>query len=327
MAIAYNAGVTAGTRIGGTDYTAGNFKFIPTFWSAKFIEAFYNKTVFAAISNTDYQGEVSGMGDKVVIPLTPTVTISDYVIGTPLTYERPTISTIELTIDKAKHFAMKANDVERMQAKPAYVQKFSEAAAEQMKVAIDTSVLDALHTTAAAANVGATAGKNSANINLGLATGGSTDAHSLAIGDGSGGTVDPYALLSRLANVLDEQNAPETGRWVVVSPAFRMAMQNSPKNIAFIQGNDQKLLRNGYVGTVDRFEVYLSNQLKVDTWNSKKVTHIIAGHRNALTFVSQMTKMETLRDQNDFGDLMRGLQVYGFKTIDPLMLTQASVRL
>lgn len=330
MAIAYNVGVTAGTRIGGTDYTAGNFKFIPTFWSAKFIEAFYNKTVFGEIANTNYQGEISGMGDKVVIPLTPSIAISDYTIGGTLSYERPAISTIELTIDKAKSFAFKANDVEKMQAKPAYVAKFSEAAGEQMKVAIDSQILAGstpLHTTAHADNVGDIAGAKSNSINLGLASGGTTDANSLLVGDGTSGTVDPYVILSRMATVLDEQNAPETDRWVVVPPLFRLWMHMSPKAIAFIQGSNEQLLRNGYIGQIDRFKVYLSNQLATSTWNSKTVTHIIAGHKSALTFASQMTKVETLRDQNDFGDLMRGLQVYGFKTIDPKMLTQASVRL
>lgn len=330
MAVAYDAGVTAGTKIGGTDYTAGNFKFIPTFWSAKFIEAFYNKTVFAEIANTNYQGEISSMGDKVVIPLTPSITISDYTIGGTLSYERPAISTIELTIDKAKSFSFKVNDVERMQAKPAYVSKFSEVAGEQMKVAIDSMILAGstpLHSTADADNVGATAGKNSGAIDLGAATGGTLDSDSILIGDGTSSTVDPYVLLAQLGTVLDEQNAPETDRWVVVPPLFRLWMHQSPKAIAFIQGSNEQLLRNGYIGQVDRFKVYLSNQLKTDTWNSKAVTHIVAGHKSALTFASQMTKVETLRDQNDFGDLMRGLQVYGFKTIDPKMLTQASVRL
>lgn len=339
MTIGYNSSAFSSnpqkaTKLSG-DYTAGNFRFIPTFWSSKFIEAFYNKTVFAEIANTNYQGEISAMGDKVVIPITPSVTINPYLIGDTLSYERPKIETVELDIDKAKMFAYKVNDVERMQAKPAYVSAFAESAAEQMKVAIDADILNGLHLLADPDNVGPAAGKNSGAVDLGDMRVDSpspyTAGNLLVLGDGTGGTVDPYVLLSRLATVLDEQNAPETGRWVVVSPLFRMAMQSSKRAIALIQGSNEQLLRNGYIGTVDRFKVYVSNQLKVDKVTAfsppeqVSATHIVAGHVNALTFASQMTKVETLRDQNDFGDLMRGLQVFGYKVIDPKLLTQASV--
>ena len=32
--------------------------FIPTLWSSKLVEKFYAATVLAAISNTDYEGEI-----------------------------------------------------------------------------------------------------------------------------------------------------------------------------------------------------------------------------------------------------------------------------
>ena len=44
---------------------------------------------------------------------------------------------------------------------------------------------------------------------------------------------------------------------------------------------------------------------------------IIAGHKSALTFASQITKMETVRNPNDFGDYIRSLNVYGFKVVKP----------
>ena len=52
--------------------------FIPEIWSGKLIEKFYATTVLAAISNTDYEGEIKNQGDKVSIRTQPTITISDY---------------------------------------------------------------------------------------------------------------------------------------------------------------------------------------------------------------------------------------------------------
>ena len=41
--------------------------FIPQVWSTKLQVKFYDASTFSAISNTDYQGEIKGMGDKVII--------------------------------------------------------------------------------------------------------------------------------------------------------------------------------------------------------------------------------------------------------------------
>ena len=56
------------TSPGHPTYT-GNF--IPEIWSGKLIENFYDATVLAAISNTDYEGEIRSMGDTVNIRTTP----------------------------------------------------------------------------------------------------------------------------------------------------------------------------------------------------------------------------------------------------------------
>src|SRR3954468_24560624 len=78
--------------------------FIPEIWSGKLIEKFYATTVLAAISNTDYQGEITNQGDKVHIRTRPTITIRDYQAGQSLLVERPASNIVDLTIDKGKYF-------------------------------------------------------------------------------------------------------------------------------------------------------------------------------------------------------------------------------
>jgi len=39
-----------------------------------------------------------------------------------------------------------------------------------------------------------------------------------------------------------------------------------------------------------------------------------------------MTEMETLRAQSTFGNIVRGLQVYGYKVVKPEALAQAVVQ-
>jgi hypothetical protein len=52
---------------------------------------------------------------------------------------------------------------------------------------------------------------------------------------------------------------------------------------------------------------------------------IYAGHPHALTFASQMTQVETMKSERTFGEVFRGLQVYGYQVLDSKALAQAVV--
>jgi hypothetical protein len=69
---------------------------------------------------------------------------------------------------------------------------------------------------------------------------------------------------------------------------------------------------------VDRFTIYVSNLLPAGVAGGVAAGEylVYAGHKNGLTFASQMTKVETLRSESTFGTLLRGLQVYGLGVID-----------
>jgi hypothetical protein len=43
----------------------------------------------------------------------------------------------------------------------------------------------------------------------------------------------------------------------------------------------------------------------------------ISGQKSAVTFAAQIVKVESLRLQTKFGDAVRGLNVFGFKTLIP----------
>ena len=328
------ASVTASTPlIGATGAFAGvnvSGSFIPTLWSAKLNQKFYKSTVFGEIANTSYEGEISALGDKVVINNRPDITISDYQVGTSLSYQVPAPSTVELPIDRAKYFAFQVNDVVEHQSQPKLMDMFSDDAAMQMKIAIDTSVLlgtatkQGIWNDVPAANQGATAGAISGGYDLGTATAPVTLTASNVL-----------ATLTALAGVLDEQNIPETERWLLIDPLTRQILMQSNLAQAQFMGDDKSMVRNGKIGMIDRFTVYVSNQLPKaaaaqDYWGgaaagTAKRRVLLAGHKSAVTFASQMTKMETVRNPSDFGDYIRGLNVYGWKTIIPTGLASALV--
>ena len=272
------------------------------------MEKFYLTTIFAAIANTDYENEITAMGDKVIIRTVPDVTIRDYEVGINLNYERLRQANVELLIDKGKYYAFPVNDIEKKQSDINYVTKWAEDAAQQMKITIDTAILADIYDDVSSYNAGTTAGKISANVNLGT-TGSSGES---AVEITSATVIDK---ITACGQVLDEQNIPETGRWFVIPAWMGQRIKNSDLKDASLTGDGKSVLRNGRIGMIDRFEIFVSNSLTSVTETSTKCFYSLFGHKSALTFASQLVKNETLKNPSDFGDLVRGLQVYGYKVI------------
>ena len=54
--------------------------------------------------------------------------------------------------------------------------------------------------------------------------------------------------------------------------------------------------------------------------------YVLAGTNEAITFASQLAKIESLRDKDSFSDLVRGLYLYGAKTVQPKALAKMVVK-
>jgi hypothetical protein len=302
---------------GSSEYGSYSGVFIPTIWTGKLIEKFYDATVLAAIANSDYEGEIKNQGDIVKIRTKPTISINDYSAGQALTVERPTSSVVELQIDKGKYFNTILDDVMETQADLNLLSMWADDASEQMKIAIDTDVLANIAADVDAANSGIAAGRISGDINLGV-TGTPVG---LVSKSPTLPAVEIIDLITRLGQTLDEQNIPESGRWLII-PAWMCAMiKRSELRDASLTGDGTTMLRNGRLGMIERFTVYMSNLLPAAAGE----VEVFAGHSHGLTFASQLTKVETLRGESTFGTYLRGLQVYGYKVTDGTAIALAVV--
>ncbi len=299
---------------GRPDYS-GNF--IPEIWSGKLIENFYDATVLAAISNTDYEGEIRRMGDTVNIRTQPNITIRDYVKGQTLTVEQPEAPKLQLLIDKGEYFACVEDDVDRVQSDIKMMDMWSKDASEQMKIKIDQRVLTDILPDIASTNKGATAGEQSASFNLGT-----TGSPLTVTKDGASTTTPVIDLIVVMGTVLDEANVPENDRFLVIPAKMAGLIKKSELKDASLTGDGTTPLRNGRLGMIDRFTLYVSHNLNV----SSGKTSLIAGHKMGFTFASQMTEMESLRAESTFGNIVRGLQVYGYKVVKPQALAQAVIQ-
>jgi hypothetical protein len=309
--------------------------FIPTLWSGKLLAKFYQNTMLSEIANTDYEGELKNQGDTIRIRLAPSISISDYTVGQNLSYEVPTPIFQDMQVTKGKYFGVQVNDVLAYQSDMNLMNMFTEDAAKQLKISIENEVFfnNMVTEGPAAANEGATAGAISAAYNLG------TDVTPID-------QATPENVLKgilRMSTVLDEQNVPEDGRWLIISPFDRHLLMQSNIAQAYFTGDAQSTIRSGKIGMLDRFTVYVSNLLPRGeagkalvaglsatstggaVSNAKARRLMVAGTKAAMSFAMTVNKTEPLRNQTDFGDIVRGLAVYGRKTVKPEALVTAIV--
>jgi len=312
---------------GSSPATAYSGTFIPEIWSGKLIEKFYEATVLGAIANTDYEGEIRNQGDLVKIRTRPTISISNYEADQDLSVQRPSSSNVELLIDKGKYFNLALDDVMEIQSDIDQMSIWAEDAAEQMKIAVDTDVLGALSTTTDinSANRGTAAGAISGDIDLGT-DGDPLYVNSTAEGTGSGAdAANSRAIVDFIVDcgqVLDEQNIPETGRWMIIPAWVASRIKQSDLKDASLAGDGTSILRNGRLGMIDRFTLYLSNLL-LPVAGYSSAYPVLFGVNAAFTFAAQFTKMETIRSERSFSNLLRGLQVYGYKVVNGVAMGRA----
>jgi hypothetical protein len=288
----------------GTPQYSGNF--IPEIWSGKLLVKFYAATVSAAICNTDYEGEIKDVGDKVQVRTVPDIVIRDYVKNQSLQIQRPDSPKKDMPIDKAKYFNFICDDIDKHQTDVALMDSWSRDAAQQMKITVDQEFLADVYDDAATGNHGNSAGVKSGDIGLGVS--------------GTPAIITKASVLDFLVDcgtVMDEQNLPEESRYAVIPPWFAAMIKKSDLKDASLAGDGTSIMRNGRIGMIDRLTIYISNLLQQNTDGNYTTWDCIAGHKAGISWASQMTKMESLRAESTFGTLVRGLNVYGYKVLKP----------
>lgn len=273
---------------GSFSFAAGEQHFIPEVFSKKLQAKFYAQTVLSEVTTNEYEGEISGLGNKVNIRSVPAVTVADYTGS--LSYADVTSSTIELNIDKAKSYAFKVDDILREQADIDFMNEASKDAAQNMKIEIEQDVF---------ANVAASSSLTDVNATPSNIT-----------------TSNVLGFILEAGENLDVNNIPEEDRFMIINPAVASVLKQSELRQAYLTGDSVSPLRNGFIGMVDRFKIYVSNNLST----SAGVSSGLYGHPKAIAYASQFTNTESVRLESSFGDGVRGLAVYGYKVVLPTAL-------
>ena len=299
-----------------------NSYFLPSIYSRKVLNFFRKSSVVEAITNTDYAGEISAYGDSVKIIKEPVISVSDYTRNSDTTETRLTDQEINLVVDSAKAFKFIVDDIETNMSHVNFKEVATSSAAYALRDSYDAAVIANMFSGVSTSSPDHVLGADAAAATqtMGQHQGGSNSID-LTGSDGTG--TDPLDVMAFMAKLLDEQNVPEEGRWFVAPPAWYEQLSQSGSKLMSVDFNaGQGSIRNGLVssGKLRGFDMYKSNNIAAASTASGKV---LAGHISSTATAQTIISTETLRDPTSFGDIVRGLHVYGSKVLRPEALVSA----
>ena len=221
-----------------------NFK--PEVWTELTNRNLNKNLVFGALANRKYEGKIENFGSSVRVPSIGSVTVGDYT-GADITFQEDTGAYQTITINKAKYFALKMDDVDKAQAIPGVMETLTDQAIYEMADVVDTE-LAKLYIKC----------KNKVAGVIG------TDKVSDKIID--------------LAVKMDEDNVPTANRWLVISPEIYGQLIKEVPTIS--KGENTLGINQSYfIGSWGGFTIYKSNNVQ----RTAKKYHCMAGVSAGLT--------------------------------------------
>jgi N4-gp56 family major capsid protein len=245
--------------------------FIPDIWSKQIIYTAEVKSILRGLVTTKYQGEIQAEGNTVKVPVISNVTVGDKSAGTAVTWTNYTESTVDIVINNHKYFAFRVDDMAAIQSSPDLIAPYATQGGIQIAKAVDTSL--AALASAFSQSVGATS-----------SAGAYTDITDAVIRNG--------------IQLLDEANAPENDRFLIISPAQKNAMLGIDKFVDASKLGSDEVIRTGVFGKIYDVLVLVSNNLD-DTASSSggaKRKSCMMFQREALALAMQ----REVRVQSDY---------------------------
>jgi uncharacterized linocin/CFP29 family protein len=275
---------------------AGLENFVPQIWSAKLFVRLRKALVFASVVNTDYEGEISNIGDTVRINEIGPITINDYIKAGSLTWQALTSAQKILLIDQAKSFSFSIDDIDTVQQKPKVMNAAMEEAAYGIANTVDAFI----------ASLYASAGVTGSATYIGSA------GSSLSVS--SGNVIETLSYANRY---LSESNVPEDDRWIIIPPWLHQKLLLSEVggiSATAVPKVSEDVFMRGRVGEALGFKnILVSNNVS----NNATQYRVMCGSRSAISYAGQINKIKAVERESYFDQGAKGLYVYGAKVVRP----------
>lgn len=274
--------------------------FIPAIWANEVQTELSKNLVYAGLCNRDYEGEISNFGDTVKINQIADPVIGTYTKYTDITFNKLSDAQTELKIDQAKYFTIAIDDIDEAQTKPKLMATAAQRAAYGLGDTLDQYIA-ALYAYAGVSGVG---------------TSGSPI-------DVTSANVDEFFLLA--GKVMSDAKIPKMGRVAVIPPWIteKIALAGISLRTDNLDYFDNSFMGTSYVGRAFGFDMFESQNVSVATAATGAGTRVMCFTREAITLAEQIVKVEAIRPEKQFGDVLKGLHVYGAKVVRPDMLLTA----
>jgi len=268
--------------------------FIPEVMAKSVLLALRNNMVGSSFVNRKYEGEIQAVGDTVNIVSPGAITISDYDKNGTLAWQALTDSQKQLIIDISKSFSFVVDDIDKFQSQPDIQQIYGDEAAFALKEVSDTLIFGK-YIDASASNIIDTIVLTKSNI---------------------------YSQFVNMQKRLNKSKVPLEGRRAAVGPDEYALLLEAPEFVHATADGD-KVIASGKVGNIAGFEVFMTNNLTEEAaatvaTGTNTQRFLMFTHPNyGITMAEQILNVEKIRLESKFGTGVRGLHVYGLKTVRP----------
>lgn len=253
--------------------------------------------------NTDYEGELSNAGDTVQVRTFGNITVQDYNRGQPIAAEALVPVKETLTVDKAKYFAFDVDQLDQVQNDINAIDGYTRRAGVAMSNAIDAYA-------------------------FGLALAGASQAVGTAVGPinvtHSTDTTSVYQQIIYAGLDLDQQDVPQEGRWIIVTPYAKSLLLQDTAHFVRASALGDAVVQSGRIGMTAGSAMgrgYLGQVGNMDVWVSNHVptngTYWACpyGQGRPICYAAQIPagSVEAIRLENTFATRVRGLMLHGGK--------------
>jgi hypothetical protein len=333
-----------------------NGNFSPVIYSKQAQIAFRKAATVAAITNSEYFGEIANQGDTVRIMKEPEITVNTLKRGTTLATQVLNDADFQLVVDQANYFQFELDDIEEAHSHIDFMKLATDRAGYRLADTYDLEVLAYLcgynadgtaRTTANGTKADAAAGNDellAANkldiTSFGNITTAGSAGDSIPVAPRFGGataasatTATPLQVIARMGRLMDQRNVDTRGRWLVVDPVFVEMLKDEDSRVLNADFGGSGLMNGLVLNNLHGFRVYVSNNtVQVGTGSgtsgataqSTNYGVIVAGHDSAVATAEQINKVESFRSQTNFADVVRGMHLYGRKILRPEALVTAN---
>ncbi len=263
--------------------------FKPELWSTTILNELDVLTGLRKHSDYSFNGEIKH-GTKLHITESGTTTIKDYVQGQDIDIENYNGDEVILEITEQKYFAKYYDNVDITQSIKGVMENDMKQSAKELKLEADRFVARKLKEGVEAAD--------------------SEIAKGTAVKPNKGNTVT--AVEEGLVKLYEHNVDPSTEIWGEVSPKFYSEFRQYLTELATA---NIELMKKGIIGKYNNVNVCIENLLPKNESETTRYNFLRTG--KAFAFAEQIDQVKAVEKEKGFGDIVKGLYVFGGTIVRP----------